>query len=166
MVLDLIKERYDDGKYIFIFAGVREILDNLEKLIKKYLKLDPLVRVNDKDKVAGIKGGASTEDVERAVEKSRIILTTYQYGGKGLSIVKMNCGISYTPRRHGMKQVTGRITRMGGDPTVPREWIDIRDMETKSKTQYYNRKQDYDEKGFDITEENISFKKLKPVKYK
>lgn len=163
MILDIIKEYYDQGKYIFVFAGVREILDNLEELIKKHLGLDPIKKASDKDKVAGIKGGASTEEVERAVEKSRIILTTYQYGGKGLSIVKMDCGISYTPRRNGMRQVTGRITRMGGDPTLPRVWVDIRDMETNSKTQYYDRKKAYDEKGFEITEEDISFKNLKHI---
>ena len=166
MVLDMIKEYYDAGKYIFIFAGVREILDNLEELIKKHLGLDPIKKASDKDKVKGIKGGASSDEVAKAVEKSRIILTTYQYGGKGLSIVKMDCGIAYTPRRNGMKQVTGRITRMGGDPTLPRVWVDFRDMETNSKTQYNTRKKAYDDKGFEITNEDISFKKLKPIKYK
>jgi superfamily II DNA or RNA helicase len=166
LILDTIKEYYDEGKYIFIFAGVREILDVLEKLIKKHLGLNPIKKASDKDKVAGIKGGASAADVERAVEKSRIILTTYQYGGKGLSIVKMDCGIQYTPRRNGLGQVTGRLTRMGGDISIPRVWVDIRDMETNAKTQYSDRKKAYNEKGFDITEEDISFKKLKPVKYK
>jgi len=163
LVLDTIKKEYDAGMYIFIFAGVREILDNLEKAIKKHLGLDPLVRASDKDKVAGIKGGASAEDVERAVEKSRIILTTYQYGGKGLSIVKMDCGIAYTPRRNGLRQVTGRLTRMGGDTEKPRRWYDLRDMETNSKDQFGDRKKAYNEKGFTIVKQDISFKKLKPV---
>jgi len=156
MILDIIKEDYDNGHCIFVFGEKRSVLMDFAEKIREGLGLDPLVP-EDKDQIKDIMGGSSNADVQSAVDSSRIILTTYQYGSKGMSIGKMTRGIQLTPRRHGMKQVTGRLTRADGDVTIPRVWVDIRDCNTSLKSQKKDRNDDYIEKGFQIEEERIDF---------
>jgi superfamily II DNA or RNA helicase len=159
MILDIIQEYYDDGHCIFVFGEKRSVLTDFAKKIQETLGLDPLVP-EDKAQIKDIMGGSSSADVQSAVDNSRIILTTYQYGSKGMSIGKMTRGIQLTPRRHGMKQVTGRLTRADGDVTIPRVWVDVRDCNTSLASQKRNRNADYKEKGFAIEEEKIAYEDI------
>jgi len=156
MIIDIIQEYYDEGHCIFVFGEKRSVLTDFAEKIRESLGLDPLIP-EDKEQIKDIMGGSSNADVQSAVDNSRIILTTYQYGSKGMSIGKMTRGIQLTPRRHGMKQVTGRLTRADGDVTIPRIWVDVRDCNTSLVSQKRERNADYIEKGFEIEEEKISY---------
>ncbi len=105
-------------------------------------------------------GQTKREDKKSAADDSRIILTTYQYGTMSISIGKMTRSLALTPRRHGMKQATGRLTRADGDVSIPREWVDIIDMNTSLKSQASTRKNDYITKGFEITDEEIKWEDI------
>lgn len=159
MIMDIIKEYYDEGHCIFIFGEKRSVLKDFGEKIKIALGLDPLMP-EDESQIKDIMGGATDDDVRAAMDSSRIILTTYQYGSKGLSIGKMTRGIQLTSRRHGMKQVCGRLTRADGDTTIPRIWVDIRDCNTSLAAQKRERNQDYREKGYEIEEEEISYEDI------
>ncbi len=156
MIMDIIKEYYDEGHCIFVFGEKRSVLMEFGQKMREMIGLDPLIPEDEKQ-IKDIMGGATDDDVKAAMDDSRIILTTYQYGSKGLSIGKMTRGIQLTPRRHGMKQVTGRLTRADGDATIARVWVDIRDCNTSLVNQKSNRNSDYKEKGFEIEEEVIRY---------
>lgn len=168
MIMDLIADFYNDGHYTYIFAEKRDILTAFAKRIREYLNLEAFIPENsdsqdpsqETGKVKNIMGGATDMDVSEAVEKSRIILTTYQYGGRGLSIGKMTRGIALTPRRHGMRQVCGRLTRADGDVTIPRIWVDICDKRTKQKDQLRTRVEDYTKKGYNIEYEDWNYEDI------
>jgi hypothetical protein len=159
MILDIVKKFYDEGHHTFIFADNRSVLIGFGKVIQEALGLDPLIP-EDKAQIKDIMGGAKDADVRAAAESSRIILVTYQYGSKCLSIGKMTKGIALTPRKSGMKQVTGRLTRADGDVSIQREWVDIRDCGTSLKNQKKQRNADYLEKGFEIIEEDIHYEDI------
>jgi len=159
-LIDIVKEYYDEGHCTFIFGEKRSVLKEFGEKIKAELGLDSLMP-EDENQIKDIMGGATDDDVRTAVNSSRIILTTYQYGSKGLSIGKMTRGIQLTSRRHGMKQVCGRLTRADGDVNIPRIWVDIRDCNTSLASQKKERNQDYREKGYEIEEEEISYEDIK-----
>lgn len=165
MIMDLIADFYNEGHYTYVFAEKRSILTTFAKRIREYLQLEVFVpegetEVEDEKQVKSIMGGATDQDVNEAAENSRIILTTYQYGSRGLSIGKMTRGIALTPRRHGMRQVCGRLTRADGDTTIPRLWIDICDKGTKQKDQLRDRLIDYNKKGYTIEQEDCNYEDI------
>lgn len=168
MIMDLIAEFYNDGHYTYIFAEKRSILTTFAKRIREYLQLEVYVPEGEVDdtedngekQVKSIMGGATDYDVTEAAENSRIILTTYQYGSRGLSIGKMTRGIALTPRRHGMRQVCGRLTRADGDVTIPRIWIDVCDKSTKQKDQLRDRLIDYGKKGYTVEQEDCNYEDI------
>jgi len=159
MLIDIIKEYYEAGHCIFIFGGKRSVLTEFGEKIQQSLGIDPLMP-EDENQIKSIMGGCKDADVKAAMDQSRIILTTYQYGSKGLSIGKMTHGIQLTPRRHGMKQVTGRLTRADGDTSIARVWVDVRDCNTSLKSQKTERNSDYREKGFEIEDEDINWEDI------
>lgn len=130
---------------IFVFAEHREFLTELrDKLLESfdYSEIDaPELEV--------LRGGASKKEVANAY-KSRIVLTTYGYSRRGISIVDMTALILATPRRSGMNQILGRITRRGSDERIMRIVVDICDVRSALKGQVYERKKVYEEKNYDI----------------
>lgn len=162
MIMDLISDFYNEGHYTYIFAEKRSILTKFAQHIRDYLELEVYVPEEDDDEkgVKSIMGGATDYDVNEAAETSRIILTTYQYGSRGLSIGKMSRGIALTPRRHGMRQVCGRLTRADGDVTIPRIWIDVCDKSTSQKDQLRDRLIDYNKKKYTIEHEDRHYEDI------
>lgn len=161
MIMDLIAEFYNEGHYTYVFAEKRSILTTFAQRIREYLELEVYMpEESEKTVVKSIMGGSTDKDVMDASEKSRIILTTYQYGSRGLSIGKMTRGIALTPRRHGMRQVCGRLTRADGDVTIPRIWVDICDKGTKQKDQLRDRLADYNKKGYKIEQEDCYYENI------
>lgn len=149
---------YNKGKQVYIFAQKREHLEFLEK---KLLEVGiEFCDGNTLDNVQTLMGGATDEDVVKAKQKSKIILTTYKYGSVGLSIVRMDGIIFATPRKNKMRQILGRILRRGSDPSIEREIIDIIDNATRMKHQFNSRKVVYIEKGFTINEDTVNYTEL------
>jgi len=116
------------------------------------------------DRVKTLMGGSTRQDVETAEKKSSIILTTYRYGSVGMSIIKMDVIVLYTPRKAKMKQIMGRILRRGGDPKSTRYVIDIIDANTSLVNQYSVRKKTYIDKGFNIAEKKVYARKKEIAK--
>jgi hypothetical protein len=85
-----------------------------------------------------LRGGASREQVARA-RRARIVLTTYGYSRRGVSIVEMTAIVLATPRRNGLNQILGRITRRGSDESILRLVVDIKDLGSPLKRQIADR---------------------------
>jgi hypothetical protein len=120
---------------------------------------------SEKDSIA-IMGGSPQEDMGRAVNESRIILTTYQYMGTGRSIRKMTAAVFAIGAASHLKQYIGRIHRRGSDPTLIRYIWDILDhncglaKQSMLRLQYYNDV--HRDKIFDIQEERkITYSRIK-----
>jgi hypothetical protein len=95
-------------------------------------------------------GGSTMDTIEQA-QTSRVIVATYQYAYKGISLPNFDSMIFATPRRSKIYQTLKRIYRLGGDPTKIREIVDIVDNKTNLKSQFSSRKKEYDNPVFNMT---------------
>lgn len=96
-----------------------------------------------------LRGGATPEDIGQA-HRARIVLTTYGYSRRGVSLVDMTAIVLATPRRNGMRQILGRVTRRGSDESIVRLAVDIKDIRTALKGQSSDRRRIYKEKEYPI----------------
>ena len=108
-----------------------------------------------------LRGGASRETLTEA-HAARIVLTTYGYCRRGVSITEMTAMVLATPRRNGLRQIKGRITRRGSDESIRRVIVDIRDVNTVLKGQSSNRRAVYKEVDYPITKSVISHEEVAP----
>lgn len=143
---------YNMGRNVFVFSDRREHLHGLAKVLSDYNVEFEAPELEEKPKgekpkkltgVTELMGGSTDQDIERAKVKGRIIMTTYQYSGTGVSINKMNSIILATPRKSNMNQILGRIYRLTSDATVVRHIIDLVDNKICLKNQFYTRKKTY-----------------------
>jgi len=103
-------------------------------------------------------GGSSEADMQNAIKTSKIIFTTYQFMGTGVSIPKLNSLILATPRKSRSRQYINRIFRLGSDYSITREIIDIVDTKVVLKSQWYKRRAYYLEQDYEISTEKYSYK--------
>jgi hypothetical protein len=149
---------------VFVFAEHRAYLPTLRTaLLERFAPEDievPELVDGDDGKVddvvaegAGIpvvlRGGASRDQLGRA-HRARIVLTTYGYSRRGVSLVEMTAIVLATPRRNGMNQILGRITRRGSDESILRIIVDVKDIRTALKSQNSDRRKVYKAKKYPI----------------
>lgn len=155
LIIKEIKRLYNIGHGIFVFAEHRDFLDILKTHLIDYnvIDIDDEMQVNEID-TSIFRGGIHKSDIQRAKElsktKAHIILTTYGYSRRGISMTEMTAIVMATPRRNGLKQIIGRILRRGSDETIVRNIIDIVDIRCNLRSQYFDRKKIYIEKGYPI----------------
>ena len=143
---------------IFVFAEHREYLPDLRAALIAHFGKDEVVAPELEDAGGGAKsvsvlrGGVAKNAVQNARKiGAHIVLTTYGYSRRGISLPDMTALVKATPRRHGGIQIIGRILRRGSDQTILREVVDIVDVRTGLKSQYGDRKKDYEKKGWPIS---------------
>jgi hypothetical protein len=94
--------------------------------------------------LAVLRGGVRSEYLEQVRKKgARVVLTTYGYSRRGVSLPRMTAIVLASPRRNGLMQILGRITRKGDDMTIVRQVVDIVDVNTMYRGQFYDRKEAY-----------------------
>lgn len=152
VVDELVKLWRDPTRHIIAFAEHRDYLTLLAAKIKAEIGEDVLV---ESETPADTLMGSDKKSAEIVASKSRIILTTYGYGGTGLSLSQLNTEFLITPRRNGHRQFLARITRRNGDPTIPRKVIDIWDVSSALKSQYYGRSPVYDGFGWPVASRTV-----------
>lgn len=165
-VMRLLKQ----GHSLFVFAELREFLPRLQRKLAEFLRQTDIKYVleiedddADVDGVGGkprldstvLRGGCKHDDVEEA-KNLRIVLTTYGFSRRGISITNMTGMVLATPRRNGLRQIVGRILRLGSDPATVRCVTDIVDKKSTLARQFLERKKVYDQKGYPITKFSIS----------
>lgn len=142
---------------IFVFAEHRAYLPALrEALLARFAPED--IEVPEIDAVV-LRGGATCDQLDRA-HRARVVLTTYGYSRRGISLVDMTTIVLATPRRHGMHQILGRITRRGSDEGILRLIIDIKDVRTALKSQNTDRRVVYKEKKYPIYRVQTDFEEF------
>ena len=142
---------------VFVFAEHREYLPALREALLEYLPPAEVALEEDEQGPAVVlRGGASRAQVGRA-HRARVVLTTYGYSRRGVSLVDMTAIVLATPRRNGMQQILGRITRRGSDESIVRQVVDIRDTRSALKSQSAARLAVYREKGYPVTHVRADF---------
>lgn len=144
LIIQIVKELYLRGRNMFIFFKNRDYAQKLIEPIKSQI-IGQNAQINETPDATILMGGATDEDRHKS-SSARIVLTTYSYGWQGISIPKMDTLVFATPRKAKMRQIFGRILRKSGDPSIPREIIDIIDANTQmGKSEYNERKLVYKE---------------------
>lgn len=158
VIVKYIYELINKKQFIFVFTDRREYLNKI-KIILEENKINSHFLLNNKDAIviSNLMGGSKAEEINDAKLNSNIILTTYQFMGTGVSIPKMDSIILATPRKSKSRQYVNRIFRLGSDVSIERIIIDIVDVHTPMKSQYYERKKYYDEKKYKITKYKINW---------
>ncbi len=143
-----------DGHGIFVFAELREFLPELKKAIEEKTGENSVYT----PEISMLLGGVKKEDVTRAKECGKhIVLTTYGFSRRGISLPEMTALVLATPRRNGMIQIIGRILRRGSDESIVRKIIDIVDVNSGLRGQSSNRIKVYKEKGYNIQKELMHY---------
>lgn len=158
LVLKLIQEMYEQGRNVFVFAENRKSLTQLRNWLVS--KSEHMEFECPEEDVHTMMGGITQEEKADASAKGKIILITYGFGSDQISIVKMDTIILATSRKAQMKQIIGRIFRLGSDYSKERLIIDIVDEETDIKKQHTARRKVYRE-----SEYNIKIQKAETANY-
>ena len=96
-----------------------------------------------------LRGGVAAAALAQA-QAARIVLTTYGYSRRGISIANMTALVLATPRRRNLTQILGRIIRRGSDESIRRAVVDIKDVASPLKGQSSDRRAAYKKKGWPI----------------
>lgn len=168
---------------VFVFAEHREYLPALRAALLERLapgdveapELDadgapgppgppnPGLPPNSSTSSAGIpvvlRGGATRAQLGDA-HRARVVLTTYGFSRRGISLVDMTAIVLASPRRNGMRQILGRVTRRGSDESILRLVVDIKDVRTALKSQSTERRKVYKEKGYPIYRVRAGFEEF------
>ena len=160
---------------IFVFAELRDYLPALRDALLEFFaecKSDaPEIDAPEIDAPEGgapeggagvpvvLRGGATAEE-QQASRRARIVLTTYGYSRRGVSIVDMTAIVLATPRRTGMTQILGRVTRRGSDESIVRQVVDLKDMGSPLKSQSTacnGRRSAYKQKNYPIYRARVNY---------
>jgi superfamily II DNA or RNA helicase len=158
VIVKLIYELRQKDKNIFVFTDRRNYLTRIKEEMEIFgIASHDLLNVEDEIAVKQLMGGSTADDIAHAQSHSNVILTTYQYLGTGVSIPKMDAIILATPKKTKSRQYVNRIFRLGGNYESVREIIDIVDMSTYMKSQWYKRLKYYKEKNYPINMKYITW---------
>jgi len=162
LIITEIKRLHNADHGIFVFAEHRDFLTVLKnQLLLSFpttiviVENEPQYQDIDYDEISILKGGISRETLLQTKKRGKhIVLTTYGYSRRGISLTEMTALVLTTPRRNGLRQVIGRILRKGSDENIVREVVDIIDMRSILKNQFKDRKLVYEEKLFNLIYKN------------
>jgi superfamily II DNA or RNA helicase len=152
---------------IMVFCEHREYLNIINECLKQHISSTEIYspELNDNTdpvKVSILKGGISESHLSETKKSgAHIVLTTYGYSRRGLSLVDMTALILATPRRYGLNQIIGRIMRKGSDESIIRQIIDIVDVRISLKNQIVDRVKVYEERKYPIIYKNYLFSDIK-----
>lgn len=154
LICDHVLRLYREGKNTFVWCDMRELVYVLVNILSVY-ELDGLIA--EEDDCARLMGGVTNDDIVKA-QNARILVATYQYAYKGVSLPKFNSMVCATSRRSKTYQTLKRIFRISGDATIRREIIDIVDVRTNLKNQLPDRMKQYTSDAFDLSVETVKIK--------
>jgi hypothetical protein len=140
LVLDEIKKLYEwrgpnnERHLIYVFCEKLDPLDKTFEQLKAIYGEDLAI-----PEFKSLTGGASESHLAQTRESASIILTTYGYGGTGISVNRATAILFLTSRKAKMKQILARILRRGSDLTIRRQIRDIVDIRTPLQHQLKKR---------------------------
>lgn len=146
---------------VFVFAEHRRYLPAfraalVQRLGDEFIYCPDLAEEAEEQAAAAhpvmLRGGASDEE-RAAARQCRVVVTTYGFSRRGISLPHMTALVKATPRRHGSTQIDGRICRRANSPalcSIRRLVVDLRDVETALASQSTQRRQRYADRDWPI----------------
>lgn len=150
---------------VFVFAELREYLPALRKILEHRLQsmrggetladlnlavVDPEGESSNESGAVVLRGGVTDEERLRATQV-RLVLTTYGFSRRGISLAQMTAAVFASPRKTQMNQILGRICRLTPDlslRTIRRVVVDVVDKEIALSLQARERRKAYKIKGW------------------
>lgn len=145
------------GKSIFIFAEHRELLPIYRNRLLELFRESKDDMSNDIEcpEMGILRGGVTNLEAKEARE-AKIVLTTYGYSRRGISIREKTAIVFATPRRSPLAQIFGRVTRRGGPSVdVIREVHYICDARSPIKGQVKSIRDFAKDKGYNVTKSKV-----------
>ena len=150
LVVSEILELRAAGHGVFVFSELREYVSRIQAELIARIQCGIEMQAEG---VSVLRGGVAQGAVDDARKAgSHIVLTTYGFSRRGISLPEMTALVLATPRKNGMCQILGRILRRGSDESIVRQIVDICDVSTGLSGQLSTRKQTYKARGYPITE--------------
>lgn len=144
------------------FAEFLKIQSEFVKRVRKVAAEKQAAAAGPDRSMSLLRGGVAAEELGKARRaKSHIVLTTYGYSRRGISLPDMTALVMASPRRNGGIQLVGRIKRRGSDQRIKRVIVDIVDVCTGLKSQSTDRNKAYKESEFPIYTTRISHDKVR-----
>lgn len=149
---------------VFVFAEHRDYLPALRDALNRRGITGDKIYIDEDDPTALpdatiLRGGATEVDRHDSI-RSSVVLTTYGFSRRGISLNQMTAQVLASPRRNGMTQISGRICRLTPDPStrsIRRIVVDIRDVKTSLTSQSSTRRMVYRKRLWDIYSVDSSF---------
>ncbi|MDE2101543.1 MAG: DEAD/DEAH box helicase family protein [Patescibacteria group bacterium] len=153
---------------VMIMSEHREALIGIRKLLLERFAQDEVdaPELDTEGKKPGrsisvLRGGVAKDELKKARGAgAHIVLCTYGYARRGISLVDMTCLIELSPRRNGQMQILGRVERRGSDQRIVRVKVDIIDVRTALKGQAGERLKVYKAKGYKIVNSKVSYEDI------
>ncbi len=150
---------------VFVFAEHRDYLPALRAaLLERFRPAEVFAPELDapqperNTRISILRGGVSKAAVGRARQAgAHIVLTTYGFSRRGISLPDMTAIVEATPRRNGWRQILGRILRRGSDESIVRQVVDVVDTRTGLKGQVADRRKIYNEKKYPVSKAAASW---------
>jgi len=137
---------------VLVFASHRRFLPAIRDAILECVPPADLVvpELDEGARPAGgqVLWGGSAGDARERAHRARIVLTTYGYSRRGVSMKQMTACVLATPQKSGFNQIYGRIFRRGSDESIVRVIVDVVDMKSPLRRQNSARRVVAREKGF------------------
>lgn len=142
ILIELIIRAATQHKHGFVFAMRNDFLFMLKEMLdeeseKRGLSITSVVLCS----------GISSEDKQIAKTSANVIFTNYAFS-EGVNIVHTRFEVLASPYKENGKQITGRVIRKNYDDE--RYFYDIIDANTSLRSQYVDRKANYEKRGFKI----------------
>jgi hypothetical protein len=149
---------------VFVFAEHRDYLPALRAALNRRGITGDKIYIDEDDPTAVpdatiLRGGATEVDRYDSL-RSSVVLTTYGFSRRGISLNQMTAQVLASPRRNGLTQISGRICRLTPDPStrsICRVVVDIRDVKTSLASQSSTRRTVYRNRLWDIYSVDSAF---------
>lgn len=112
--------------------------------------------------VSMLRGGVARNELGCVRDAgAHVVLTTFGYSRRGISLKEMTAMVLASPRRNGMPQLNGRIRRRGSDQNILRQVVDVVDVRTALKSQSADRTRSYKALNYTVKTVKVLFSEVK-----
>jgi len=147
LIINRIQTYYKQNRHIYVFCDRRiycHIIAKILSILETGINIckDESIEKDNNNYSYIVMGGVSKDKLKEAYDadcNASVVITTYDYLKVGVSIPRMDTMILTSPRRSGLTQIIGRISRRGGDVSKLRIVDDIYDLKTIFRGQLVDR---------------------------
>ncbi len=164
LIVNEVSRLAAEGHGVMLFSETRDYLIELRTVLLSRFSNEE-IDAPELENISVLRGDSSARRAKAACTRAKdlgahIVLTTYGYSRRGISLKEMTSLVLATPRRSGSTQILGRIFRKGSDESIIREIVDIVDVCTSLKSQITTRQEVYEARKYPIEIFDVDYTNL------